>query len=437
MPDVHARLSASGAKCWMSCPPSVRLEEQFPESTSEYAEEGTFAHGMAELILRYNNGEITKKTFTTRMNKLKADKFYSQEMLDYIEDYAKSVWEIVNEARAACPDALVLFEQRLDFSEYVPEGFGTGDVVIVADDMVNIIDLKYGKGVGVSAVDNPQLRLYEIGAYLEHSMLYNIKRIRMTIIQPRLENVSIEEMEAEELMQWAETEVKPKARMAMDGIGEFTVGCHCQFCKARKTCKARADYNLELAKYEFEDPALLTSTDIADILGRADELAHWVKDVSEYALEQALKGEKFDGWKLVEGMSRRKYSDQEAVREVLVNAGFLPHKICKPEELIGLTDMAKLVGKKQFEELLGTLIIKPEGKPTLVPVTDKHPALSTADSAVEDFEDTFGDELYNCRQELLLLEAIPPYKPLDHYLLNMKDKYKEETIRKAYSEVVK
>lgn len=241
MPGIHSILSASKAARWTACPPSAQLESQFEEEQSVYAAEGTFAHAMAELILRYNNGEMTKKTFTTRFNKMKTQEFYSQELLDFVEDYVKNVWEIVNETRSSCPDAEILFEQRLDFSEYVPEGFGTGDVVIVADDLVNIIDLKYGKGVGVSAEQNPQLRLYGIGAYLEHSMLYDIHRVRMTIIQPRLENISVEELSVEELLSWAEQEIRPKAQLAIAGKGEFKVGDHCRFCKARNNIQKLGD----------------------------------------------------------------------------------------------------------------------------------------------------------------------------------------------------
>ena len=294
MPDVHALLGPSGAKRWMSCPPSARLEEQFSDSDSEYAAEGTLAHSLAETILRYNNSEISKKAFSTRFNKIKADPMYNQEMQDYIEDYTQRIWEIANEVKSFCPDARVLFEQRLDFSEYVPEGFGWGDVVIVADDLVNVIDLKYGKGVGVSAKENPQLRLYGLGAYLEHSMLYDIRRIQMTIIQPRLENISVEELTAEELLDWADREVRPKAAQAYAGEGEFKVGDHCRFCKARVTCRARADYNLELSKLDFADPALLTEEEIGEVLRRADELDHWVKDITEYALAEALKGTRYE-----------------------------------------------------------------------------------------------------------------------------------------------
>ena len=294
MPDVHALLGPSGAKRWMSCPPSARLEEQFEEEQSDYAAAGTLAHSLAEQILLYNNSEISKKALSGRINKLKQDPLYSQEMQEYIEDYANRVWEIVNEVKTSCPDALVLFEQQLDYSEYAPEGFGTGDVVIVADDLVNVIDLKYGKGVGVSAEDNPQLRLYGLGAYLEHSMLYDIQRVRMTIIQPRLENISTEELTAEELLAWAETEVKPKAELAFAGEGDFAVGDHCRFCRARKVCRAKAESNLELAKYDFEDASLLTDEEIGEILQKADDLAHWVKDITDYALAEALKGKKFD-----------------------------------------------------------------------------------------------------------------------------------------------
>lgn len=387
MPDVHALLGPSGAKRWTECTPSARLEEQFPEEESTYAAEGTLAHKLAEQILRYNNKEITKKAFSTRINKIKADSLYSAEMQDYIADYANLVWETVNEVKASCPDALVLFEQRLDFSEYVPDGFGTGDVVIVADDIVHVIDLKYGKGVGVSAVDNPQLRLYGVGAYLEHSMLYDIRKVRMTIIQPRLENISTEELTAEDLLTWAETEIKPRAALAYAGEGDFVVGDHCRFCRARKTCRARAEYNLELTKMEFEEPALLSDEEIGEVLKKADELAHWVKDITDYALAEAKKGKKFEGWKLVEGMSRRKYTDPDTVAMRLGMDGWEDDEIYKPKELIRITDMTKLIGKAKFEQLLSDLCVKPEGKPTLVPETDKRPELNTADAAKADFDD--------------------------------------------------
>lgn len=388
MPDVHAKLSASGAHRWMACTPSANLEGQFPDKTSEFAEEGTLAHSLAELILRYNNNELTKKTFSTRLNKLKQDPLYNQEMQEYIEDYTRMVWEQFNEAKASCPDAQALFEQRLDFSDYVPDGFGTGDVVIIADDLVQVIDLKYGKGIGVSATGNPQLKLYGLGAYLEHSMLYDIRRIKMTIIQPRLDNISTEELTAEELLDWAETKVKPKARMAMDGEGDFCVGDHCRFCKAFAVCRAQKDYQMELAKYDFVDAKLLENSEIGEVLSRMDALVKWAEAIKDYAFDQALNhGVQFAGWKLVEGRSTRTYVDETRVRDALVTAGYTNDEIFKKPELLGITAMEKLVGKKKFIDLLSELVDKPKGKPALVPETDKRPPLDTVEKMKEDFDE--------------------------------------------------
>lgn len=386
MPEAHARLSASGAHRWMACTPSVKLEEQFPDKGSEYAAEGTLAHAIAELIIRYNNKEITKRTFSIRINKFRKEELYSKEMEEYIAGYAENVWEIFNEARGDCPDAQLLPEQRLDFSKYVPQGFGTGDIVIIADDMIQVIDLKYGKGVGVSAERNPQLRLYGIGAYLEHSMLYDIRRVKMTIIQPRLENISTEELTVEELLDWAEKEVKPKAELAMNGEGEYLPGEHCRFCKAKAVCRARAEENLALAKLELRDPDILEEWEIGEVLQRAEELNSWAKDVKDYAFEQALNhGVKYEGWKLAAGRSNRKYLDEDKVKETLIKAGYQQEDITETK-LLGITAMEKAVGKKKFGEVLSGLVIKPEGKPVLVPESDNHPELNAADSAKNDFE---------------------------------------------------
>lgn len=385
MPDIHAKLSASGAKRWMSCPPSANLEAQFPDKTSEYAEEGTFAHSLAELILRYNNNEISKKAFSTRLNKMKADPLYNAEMQDYIEDYAQLVWEQVNEAKAICQDVQPLFEQRLDFSEYVPEGFGTGDVVVIADELLQVIDLKYGKGVGVSAEKNPQLRLYGLGAYLEYSLLYDIQRVKLTIIQPRLDNISSEELTVQELLSWADNEVKPKAKLAMAGEGEFQVGDHCRFCKAFATCRAQKDHQMELMKYDFAEGELLQESEIGEVLSRVDALVKWADAIKDYAFDQALNhGQHYEGWKLVEGKSNRKYINESKVACVLLEAGY--DDIYKPEEILGITAMEKQIGKKKFAELLSGLVEKPEGKPVLVPVSDKRPELNTVDSIKNDFK---------------------------------------------------
>ena len=433
MPDIHAKLSASGAHRWMACTPSANLETQFPDESSEFAEEGTLAHSLAELILRYNNNELSKKTFNTRLNKLKKEPQYNQEMQEYIEDYTRLVWEQFNEAKASCPDAQALFEQRLDFSEYVPDGFGTGDVVIIADDLVQVIDLKYGKGVGVSAIGNPQLRLYGLGAYLEHSLLYDIRRIKMTIIQPRLDNISTEELDVEELLAWAELEVRPRAEMAMQGEGEFCVGDHCRFCKAFATCRAQKEYQMELAKYDFVDAELLEDIEIGDVLSRVEALVKWAEAIKEYAFDQALNhGVHYEGWKLVEGRSNRKYTDEKKVAEKLTKAGYT--EIYKPQELQGITAMEKLIGKKKFAELLEGLVEKPEGKPALVAESDNRPPLNTTEKVKDEFEEF---DLYNCAQEMReYLEAHEHVLGSKAYwLARLSGKYDNETIEMTYQSV--
>jgi len=384
MPGIHARLSASGAKRWMTCTPSVALEEQFPEGSSTYAEEGTFAHSLAELIINYNLHNMTKAAFNKKFEVLKKNQYYCQDMQDYIDEYVRQIWEFVNEAKAKCKDVIVLTEQRLDFSAFVEDGFGTGDIVIIGDDELHIIDLKYGKGVGVTAEDNPQIRLYGIGAVEAFSMIYDFDRVKMTIIQPRLEMTTSETLTVDELITWADTEVRPRAALAMAGEGEFVVGDHCRFCRARAICRARAEYNLELTKMEFSLPELLQDEEIGEVLRKAEQLANWVTDITEWALQEAINGKKWDGWKLVEGRSNRKYLDDIKVADKLKDAGY-DEAVLYEKKLYGITAMEKLVGKKKFTELLNDLIEKPQGKPTLVDESDKRPELSSVQSAKDDF----------------------------------------------------
>lgn len=383
----HAILSASSAARWLACPPSARLEQEFESTTSTYAEEGRFAHHLAELYLRHYLGVITKEQLNARIEELKKNEFYSQEMEDHVQTYVDIAAEKINAARAKSKDAIVFLEQRLDFSYWVPEGFGTGDLTLITNDLVEVVDFKYGKGVPVSAERNAQMRLYGLGAYQLFNMLYDIRTVRMTIVQPRLDNISTEWLPIDELLTWGNEVVKPIAQLAYEGKGEFSAGDHCQFCQARYTCRARAEANLELAKYEFQDPPLLEQEEIADVLGRATELRSWVADVLDYALVQARDhGVHWPGWKLVEGRSNRKYVDDDAVADVLKRAGY-KHADIFEEVLKGVTKMEKLLGKKKFTELLtdAGLVIKPPGKPTLVPESDKRPEIDPLASAKKDF----------------------------------------------------
>ncbi|NFC86279.1 DUF2800 domain-containing protein [Clostridium botulinum] len=375
----HAILSASGASRWLACPPSARLEENYPNKSSEFAKEGTLAHELGELGLKKNLELISTRKYNSEFKKIEADKLFTKDMPDYVEVYVDTCMEKVAEAKAKTPDALFKIEQRLDFSEWVPDGFGTGDFVIIADGTMEICDLKYGKGVPVSAVNNKQMRLYALGAIAEFSFLYDIEKIKMTIIQPRLDSISTDEMMVEELLKWAEEELKPIAKLAYEGKGEFCAGDHCKFCRAKAVCKARADKNMELAKYDFREPNTLDNNDIAFILGKADELVNWAKDVQEYALEQALQGEEFDGFKVVEGRSNRKWTDEDKIGEILLGQGFLEN-IIYTKKLTGITNMEKAIGKKEVNRLLGDYIIKPQGKPTLATITDKRPVYNSAEA---------------------------------------------------------
>ncbi|MEW5952659.1 MAG: DUF2800 domain-containing protein [Bacillota bacterium] len=384
----HAILSASGASRWLACTPSAQLEQQFQDQQSDYAAEGSFAHALADLKLSRAVANTTKPSvFKRKLAALRNETLYSTGLEEYVDQYVAQVSERYLACVGKCPDTLALLEQRLDFSDWVPGGFGTGDVVIISDDVIEVIDLKYGKGVPVSAEGNPQIRLYGLGAIKTYEMLYNFTRVRMTIIQPRLDSISTEEMTVNELLTWAEEHIKPRAALAIAGEGEFAAGEHCRFCKARATCRARADHNLELAKYDFQESFLLSHDEIANVLARAEELAKWANDVQEYALDQATNhGVKFPGWKLVEGRSNRKYADEAKVGTALTEAGYTD-SVIYTRSLLGITGMEKMLGKKRFAELLNGLIVKPAGKPTLVLESDKRTEISSADDAKADFSE--------------------------------------------------
>lgn len=362
--NTHSIYSASGAHRWVSCPPSAQLEQQFPNETSIYAEEGTAAHDLAEHKL--------KKALKMRSKK-PTSPYHSDEMDEMTDLYVEYCLKLIEKSKETCTDLQILIEQKLDFSDFVSEGFGTGDLVVVGSGTLHVVDLKYGRGVIVSAEKNPQMMLYALGALSLFDMLYEIEKVSMAIVQPRVDNFSTWEITVEELLKWADEELRPKALLASTGGGEFCAGDHCRFCRAKNQCRARAVKNLELLKYEFQDPALLTDEEIAEIIGLAEELAKWAGDIYTYATALAInEGRQWDGFKLVEGRTRRAYTDESAVAETAKEAGYTD--IFK-QSLITITEMEKLMGKKKFKDLLGSLVEKPKGKLTLVSETDKRQAV--------------------------------------------------------------
>ena len=380
---AHARLSASGSERWMKCTKSVDLEDQFPDETSIYAEEGTFMHELADVYLNSYLGNISKKKFSSTIKKLEKSKYYSEDVHDAVMTYVDEIVKKINEAKERSKDALIIVEQTVDFSPWVKDGFGTCDVITISDGLLEIVDLKGGKGVIVSAKDNPQLKLYALGAINEYGFLYAIERVNMSIIQPRVDNFSTYEISLKDLLTWAEEELKPKALLASNGAGEFCAGEHCRFCRARNQCRARAVKNLELLKYEFQEPALLTDNEIAEIIALSGEVSKWASDVYTYASALAInEGKKWDGYKLVIGRSNRRYTDEDAVAEAAKAEGYTD--IFK-KSLITITEMEKLMGKKKFSDIIGSYVEKPQGKLTLVPETDKR-------EEVENVSTEFSDE---------------------------------------------
>jgi len=368
----HAILSASSSHRWLHCLPSARLELEFENTNGEAAKEGTAAHALSEHKL--------KKALRIR-SKRPTSEYDSDEMEECTDAYVDFIMEQVELARKSCTDPIILIEQRLDFSCYVPDGFGTGDCVIISDDRLHIVDFKYGMGVLVDAEDNPQMKLYALGALEIYDSLYDIKEISMTIFQPRRENVSTWTVSVEELKAWAEEELKPKAAKAYQGEGEYMPGPWCTFCRASTRCRARADENLKLAQMEFKIPPLLTDSEIEKVLTILPDLTKWANEITAYATDAAVNhGKEWHGFKVVEGRSVRKYKDENAVAEKAVISGY---KDIYRKSLIPMTEMQKLMGKTKFEEILGNLIYKPPGKPTLVPNSDKRPAMNVADAKNE------------------------------------------------------
>lgn len=365
----HAFLSPSGSHRWLNCTPSAMLESEFPGGSSSAAEEGTAAHAFCEHKL---------KKALRRRSKRPASDYDSDEMQEYTDNYVDYVLEQLEVAKQTCKDPMVLIEQKVDFSEYVPDGYGTADCIIVSDDTMQIIDFKYGLGVLVDAEQNTQLMCYSIGALNIFDSLYDIEEVTMHIFQPRRENVRNWTIPVDELKAWAENELKPKAQMVLNGEGEYHPGEWCQFCKAAVRCRARAEEKLRLAEQEFKMPPLLTDAEIEEVLIILPDLTKWADGILAYATDAAVNhGKEWNGFKIVEGRSVRKYKDEELVAQAAKDHGYTD---IYRQSLITMTEMQKLMGKKQFEQILGDLIVKPQGKPTLVPVTDKRPAMNVTNA---------------------------------------------------------
>lgn len=371
----HAILPSSSSYRWLNCNPSARLEQQFDNVPSPAAQEGTAAHALCEHKL---------KRLLKMRSKRPVSEFDSDEMEECTDAYVAFIAEQYELAKQICKDPIVLIEQHLDMTKWVPEGFGTGDCIVVADERLHIVDFKYGTGVLVEAQNNSQMMLYALGALNIFDSLYDIKEVSMTIFQPRRENVSTWTIPVSELLKWGEEILKPKAKMAFDGEGDYVPGDWCLFCRAANRCKARARENLRLAQYEFKNAPLLEDDEIADILKQLPELEKWASEIQAYASDAAINhGKQWPGFKVIAGRSNRKYKDE---RNAAIRAEEFGYKDIWKKSLIPLTEMEKLMGKAKFKEIMSDLIYKPPGKPVLVPYTDKRKAIDTS-SAKSDFKE--------------------------------------------------
>lgn len=363
----HAPLFPSSSERWINCTASAK-HNVGSDTSSTYAQQGTDAHALCEYKV--------KKTLGHKVRDPTPDlEYYDEEMEECATAYCEFVMEQVQEAKQSCPDPQVLVEQRLDFTRWVAESFGTADCIIVADGTMTVVDFKYGLGVLVDAENNSQMRMYALGALNLFESLYDIQTVRMIIFQPRRDNVSTAEVTTEELLRWADDVLIPAAALAAKSEGDYSAGKHCQFCRIKATCRKRAEYNLQMAQYDFAVPDTLADDEISMILDRADTFIGWVNDVKSYALEQAIGGKNYPGFKVVEGRNNRRYTDSDAVAAVVTEAGFDPYE----RKLMGVTAMTKMLGTKKFNTLLGSLIEKPKGKPTLVPESDKRPTWTIDD----------------------------------------------------------
>lgn len=384
----HAVLSASGASRWMNCTPSAQLEAKYGVKTnSEYAAEGTLAHELAELLLTSFLKRQEPSAYAIKA--IESNQLYTPDMPDYVAQYVEYCQGAYSELLKLYPDTEMRVESKLDLSRYVPESFGTADCIVVGGDTMEVIDLKYGKGVVVYADNNPQLKLYALGAYDLLGMLYDIKTVRLTIVQPRLDSISSWELSLDDLLDWAENELREKAHLAYTGQGEPTIGTWCKFCSVKSRCTALYQEALDVADNDFEDdPRIMTDEQVSDILSRSDLITDFLDAVKEYALNQALEGKSWPNFKLVEGRSVRKFGAEDSVIAAVLEESFpdVPREEFYTSKIKGITDLEKLLGKKKFTEMLGDYIVKPAGKPTLVSAADKRPAIDPLEQARLDFQ---------------------------------------------------
>lgn len=366
-PKVHATLSASSAHRWLNAPPLPQLEKLFPNPARPMAEEGTAAHALGEYKLRKALGQDSKRPVSD---------FQSDDMEAFTDDYCDYVMEQYQQAKLDHPGSSVLIEQRLDFSNYVPDGFGTGDCIIIADGLMHIIDFKYGKGVRVNAENNPQMKLYSLGALNNYSMLYDQPEvIDMTIFQPRIGNISTWSIETDTLLDWAKTELKPKAELAIKGNGVVKYGPWLQFSNCNAVLRVRYNQYKKLQEFQLRSPHLMSNAEIEEVLANVDELVKWANQVKSYAQDLAINhGKQWNGFKVVEGRSIRKYKDEATVAKISEENGF---NDIYQQSLLPITKLEKVMGKKLFNDLLGQYIYKPVGKLTLVPQSDKRPVVDT------------------------------------------------------------
>ncbi len=379
----HALLSASSSHKWLVCTPSARLEEKFPNKTSEYMAEGTLAHSIAEFKVRsYFLEPISKTTYTKRLNKLKKEELFQDEMLLHTDTYLEF---IKGEALKTSNRPFIAVEQKIDFSKYVPEGFGTADCILLSGDTLHIIDFKYGKGIKVDAEDNPQMKLYALGVLEQYGLFYDIRNIKMTIIQPRIDNISSYETSKESLLDWGENVVRPQAQKAFMGLGEYVQGEHCKTCRAKGACEFRAKENMKIVEEikEAQETGIVSNINLGEILTKTDGIEEWLKNIRDYALEQLLKGQEVPGWKAVEGRSNRKIVDIDKAFEILEANGY-DQAILYERKPITLSQLEKTIGKSKVLDAIGDYIEKPKGAPTLAKESDKREPFKI--SAAEEFK---------------------------------------------------